>query len=229
MCTSFLFHGGDVIAGFNFDTNVFRYRFIRGRSGSFYAALWYRGRWEPSFGVSAGGVFVNELMNAECEAGKYRRRADCYRLNRLVQEVLLGHLSFGEAEAIVREKQIVNAPGFSLHSHITSADGDVLVVEPGRGFEKKRPRYSVMTNFSLFDRENTCGLLGAGLDRYETAEAMLQSAPDSFGVSDAFEVLRSTVQRGEWPTVVSMVYSARENAVYYAEKQRFSDIAHHCL
>ena len=62
-----------------------------------------------------------------------------------------------------------------------------------------------------------------GWDRYHKAEDMLKNAKEDFDVSDCFEVLKAVAQT-VCPTVVSMVYDANENVVYWCENQNWIDI-----
>ena len=84
------------------------------------------------------------------------------------------------------------------------------------------PRYAVMTNFSPFKGDSALHPW-MGLDRYNAAVAALEAADDGFDVQACFDVLRRTAQT-VCPTVVSMVYDAEENAVYWCEGQNWEDV-----
>jgi hypothetical protein len=72
-----------------------------------------------------------------------------------------------------------------------------------------------MSNFSLCDYKATGLLNGSGTDRYHIAEKLLCNA-DNLDVNGAFRILESVMQKaGDWITAFSMVYSHREQAVYY--------------
>lgn len=47
---------------------------------------------------------------------------------------------------------------------------------------------------------------------------------NDFSISNAFALLRTVWQEGTWATGVSFVYSVKEQAVYYAENNRFEHI-----
>ena len=87
---------------------------------------------------------------------------------------------------------------------------------------KQHPLYSIMTNFSPLKGESEKHPW-MGLDRYQTAKAMLQQANDDFDVEDCFAILKATAQ-SVCPTVVSMVYDVSERIIYWCEKQNFQDI-----
>ena len=52
---------------------------------------------------------------------------------------------------------------------------------------------------------------------------MIKNARDDFDVSDCFNVLKAVAQT-VCPTVVSMVYDANENTVYWCLDQKWDDI-----
>ena len=69
----------------------------------------------------------------------------------------------------------------------------------------------------------TGGDYATQLTTVSAAAKALEGAQDSFGVAECFELLRRTAQT-VCPTVVSMAYDAEENAVYWCERQNWSDI-----
>ena len=76
-----------------------------------------------------------------------------------------------------------------------------------------------MTNFSPFKMETELHPW-MGLDRYHTAQKMLDGASDDFGVNDCFEILRAVSQE-VCPTVVSMVFDVTEMTVYWCENRQW--------
>jgi hypothetical protein len=115
---------------------------------------------------------------------------------------------------------------------ISDKEGNVWVVEPGRGIihsPAKETPYSIMSNFSLLDYKETGLLTGTGTDRYVTADKMLCKA-GNLDVNGAFEILEAVSQRdGEWETAFSMVYSHREGSVYYCFDGDFEKILHYAF
>ena len=98
------------------------------------------------------------------------------------------------------------------------------MIEPGLGFRADAGRFSLVTNYSLLDPESTRPFTLPGDDRYERASQQLMEYGDCFSVDDAFSVLRAVRQEGLWATRVSFVYSAEEQAVYYAKDNDFAHI-----
>ena len=62
-----------------------------------------------------------------------------------------------------------------------------------------------------------------GWDRYQKAEAMIQSMGEDFSAEDCFAILRETSQE-VCPTVVSMVYDVSEKTVYWCEHRNWKMI-----
>lgn len=62
-----------------------------------------------------------------------------------------------------------------------------------------------------------------GLDRYHTAQKMLDEASEDFAVSDCFEILKA-VSPEVCPTVVSMVFDVTEMTVYWCENRQWYQI-----
>ena len=80
-----------------------------------------------------------------------------------------------------------------------------------------------MTNFSLCDYKEGNIITGSGCDRYEKVQTLLADT-NTLDVNGAFKVLEATRQIGAWNTEFSMVYSQKENAVYYYFNGNFNDI-----
>ena len=115
---------------------------------------------------------------------------------------------------------IYSVPGVTFMSSLSDKDGNVLQMIPGQGnryFEK--PQYQILTNFSPFKMETELHPW-MGLDRYHTAQKMLDGASDDFGVNDCFEILRAVSQE-VCPTVVSMVFDVTEMTVYWCENRQW--------
>jgi hypothetical protein len=99
-------------------------------------------------------------------------------------------------------------------------------VEPGRGTiysSAENDPYFIMTNFSLCDFKNGNVITDSGYDRYNIVQSLLDNRT-TLDVKTAFKVLEATKQVGEWNTEFSMVYSRRENAVYYCLHGDFDDV-----
>jgi hypothetical protein len=177
----------------------------------------------PLFGANARGDFI-----AMPTCWPYDRRsdpADEHALNIILLNIdlLLGKKTFSEVCEIAQSRPICSVPGVTFQSQLSDRDGNVLQIVPGQGVTYiPRPRYSVMTNFSPY-KGDTEQHPWMGLDRYQTATAALEVAKEDFDVADCFEILKQTAQT-VCPTVVSMVFDAEENTVYWCENREWDRI-----
>lgn len=228
MCTSFVHRKEDILIGMNFDNNGMNYR-IDTKDSKQFVVLVDGGRGKvPSFGLNKDGMFINHLMVDSNGKGLYKRPSKkVTSTTKLVKDVLNGDINLEVLDSYLKEMEIVNVPDYSVHNMICDKHGNVWVAEPGRGIihsPAKEIHYYIMTNFSLCDFKETGILNGTGTGRYEIAEKML-SREENLDVKGAFGILESVMQKdGEWKTALSMVYSQKEQAVYYCLDGDFKDI-----
>jgi len=215
MCTSFVFKGNDVIVGFNFDNEPTADIKIKSKDGFVYGVYRFKDRFSASFGVNRDGGFSNQLTVPPSEKGSYLRSTSVQRIDLLAEDYLNSKISFEQAVDIASKRPLVNVPGLSVHSQLSDRYGRVLILEPGRGYKVREEKYSVMTNFSFFEPMATKDASGSGYDRYITASRILQNATEVFGPMDGMKLLEQCRQTGSFVTLVSMVYSVRENKVYW--------------
>ena len=138
-------------------------------------------------------------------------------------DLLLEKKTLPEIRKIAEQEKICSVPGVTFQSQLSDKEGNVLQIIPGQGYQyKERPVYSVLTNFSPFkgDSEKHPWM---GLDRYHTAQKMLEEAPDDFDVRDCFEILEAVSQE-VCPTVVSMVFDVTEMTVYWCEDRKWNQV-----
>ena len=134
-----------------------------------------------------------------------------------ILEICNGKLILGNEEDIIN--------GFK-HDTREVEEGDTYVGVKGENLNGsefyEKPDYKIMTNFSPYkqDKEKHDWM---GWDRYKKVEEMLKVSNDDFDVSDCFDVLKAASQT-VCPTVVSMVYDASENIVYWCENRKWDDI-----
>lgn len=218
MCTSFVYRGADIIVANNFDHPGQDFKLALREPAHLAVLVNVNGRYFPSFGVTRGGTFINDLMVEGTEAGRYKRASENrWTMTTLVENVLTGRAAFEDLPAILAQKTIVDNPAISTHAMIVDPGGSVYVVEPGRGHRFSPPDESsffVMSNFPL------CAAGGPdaaapGAGRYHAASAALAAAGPDFGVDDAFAILEQVQQRrGDYPTRFSMVALPGDQVVY---------------
>ncbi len=222
MCTSFVYRKENVLIGMNFDNNGMKFRISASQGKGFLVSTEVRGNFYPSFGVSANGVFVNNLMVDSNGEAPYKRQNDKRWINSsLVERVMAGDTDLQTLQAQVAQVEIVNGPFMSTHNMITASDGSTLVVEPG-----KKNIYStaadtgwyVMTNFPLSDYGELIpqNPSGSGTDRYKIAADYLTSHTGPMSVEQGFDLLREVRQYGpEWKTELSLVFDPKMMEVFY--------------
>lgn len=261
MCTAFVRNGKDYICGFNMDINVgaFDWKLLMDEEvfavtlsmGENIAELVPKGCVIPPEyldfengvlkvqGVNKNGNFGNQLNNMRFSKAGFEVNENCVPLYYLVDSFIRGKNTLRDVERYVRTKKIVNlptgsidVPDMGMHSLMSDAKGNILVVEPGNGFCVLSEKYGVMSNFSVlelpgdFTPEN---FEYYGKDRYDTALSILRASNDDFSVRDGLALLDAVKQVGEWGTRVSFVYSGNENAVYYTTEHAFKHVKKHCF
>ena len=138
-------------------------------------------------------------------------------------DLLLQKKTLQEIREIAEKEMICSVPGVTFMSALSDISGNMLQIIPGQGTRYlKKPQYQVLTNFSPFKMEAEHHPW-MGLDRYYTANKMLEEASDDFAVRDCFEILKAVSQE-VCPTVVSMVFDVTEMTVYWCENRQWNQI-----
>lgn len=226
MCTRFVYHGNDIITGFNFDIDlsVWKHRVIEEKERFYIGILRPDGIYHSYHGVNQNGNVGTLLYVHGNPAGAFRDSPDCMTIADLTEQFIKAQISFEDALRIVKTKKITYAPDATMQAMLSDAHGRVLIIEPGIGHREEHKKYSLITNYSLLKPESTKNYIVPGDDRYERALQLLDNYENDFSVSDAFTFLHAVRQEGAWATRVSFVYSAKEQAVYYAENNQFDHI-----
>lgn len=224
MCTSFIYRGHDTIIGMNFDNNGMNYSINTSTPGQFTVLVdGGRGKY-PSFGVANNGLFANNLVVDSNGKGLYRRPSKkVTHTTKLLTDILNGNIPEENIDIYLKNIEVVNTPDWSCHNMICDSNGNVWIVEPGRGnlySSRTSSPYFVMTNFSLWDymHENTY----CNCSRYHTVTDEL-SKISAMNIDEAFRILELAKQNdNEWNTAFSMVYSKLDNTVHYCVDGDFS-------
>ncbi len=226
MCTRFVYHGNDIITGFNFDIDlaVWDHKVIKEKDRFYIGILRPDGMRHSYHGVNRNGNVGTLLYVHGNPQGSYRSGADFITIADLTEQFIRAEVTFDEAVHIVKTKYIVYAPDATMQAMLSDAQGRVLIVEPGIGYREENKRYSLMTNDSLLDPDCTKSFMVPGDDRYERAISLLDQYGSQFSVSDAFSVLRAVRQEGKWASRVSFVYSVRERSVFCVENNHFEHV-----
>ena len=226
MCTRFVYHGDDLITGFNFDIDlsVWKHKVIKERERFYIGILRPDGMYHSYHGINKNGNVGTLLYVHGNPAGIYQDSPDCMTISDLTEQFIKAQLSFDKVLEIIKSKEITYAPDATMQAMLSDVHGRVLIIEPGIGYREEHKRYSLITNYSLMKPESTKNFIVQGDDRYERALQLLDRCENNFSISDAFALLQAVRQEGEWATRVSFVYSAKEQTVYYAENNHFERI-----
>ena len=188
-------------------------------------------------GVNNKGCFGNMPNNLNFGKAPFRFDPSVNYLDQLIDDYISGLLSFQELKEIADSKEILNIPtgpvqmpDLSFHSLIADKEGHIMILEPGNGYSIIREKYATLSNFAALElpadfEPSRFGYYGK--DRYDKAMDILRNSTDDFSVQDGLHLLREVKQEGNWATRVSFVYSANENAVYYALERNFDQVKRH--
>jgi hypothetical protein len=230
MCTSFVDRRDDLIIAMNFDNNGWEFILNTSNPNIFEIDVDIGYGKYPSFGINSHGIFVNNLFVDSNGKGLYKRKSKTRTLTSyLVADILNENVSIDALDEYLDKIEIVNGPNQSTHNMVVDNCGNVWVIEPGRGNvknSKKDTPYFVMTNFSIINYNEGKKYTDNGFDRYNKAKNLLDNV-NVLNVEKAFGILRYMKQKGEWNTDFSMVYSKKDNKVYYCYNSDFNGILEH--
>lgn len=215
MCTSIISNRNKTIVGFNLDIVDMEYRIRACEDGVYIEINDYIEGWLPLFGANSNGDFVAMPTCWPYDSRSDQNKDEINIIN-LDIDFLLQKRNFEETKIIVETEKICSVKGTTFQSQLSDKNGNVLQVIPGQGYRYfEKPKYLVMTNFSPFkmDKETHPWM---GYDRYLLANKLLEEADDNFDVNDCFEILYQ-VQNKLIKTLVSIVYDASANKVYWCE------------
>ena len=223
MCTSIVVNKKKTLVGFNLDILDMEYRISESNDAVTIDINDPVEGWMPLFGVTNEGNFVGMPTCWPTDEASNPSDEEDINIINLDIDVLTKKKSFLEIKEIVESKRICSIPHMTFMSSVSNKNGDVLHIIPGQGYKYyEKPEYIVLTNFSPFkiDKELHPWM---GLDRYNLANELLNKTDDNFDVSDLFEVLNK-VSQIICPTVVSMVYDANDNKVYWCLDRKYNDM-----
>ncbi|MBO7385388.1 MAG: hypothetical protein J6U63_03490 [Clostridia bacterium] len=222
MCTSIAVNRKKTVIGWNLDLLGMEHRVRPTDEGVYIEINDAKEGWLPLFGANARGDFVGMPTCWPFDA-RSDPKENSESIIRLDIDLLTQKKTLPEVRAIAEKGNVCSEKGVTFMAALSDAEGNVLYIVPGQGcLYWEKPAYQLLTNFSPFkgDSEKHPWM---GLDRYRSAENMLKSATDDFGVKDAFAVLKAASQE-VCPTVVSMVFDVQERTVYWCENRAWDDI-----
>jgi len=232
MCTCFVNRGDDLIIAMNFDNNGMKFELNTKIPKTFIVDIDTNFGKQPSFGINSEKLFVNNLYVDSNGKGLYKRIGKTRTLTTyFVKDILEGKIIQKDLNTYLEKMEIVNAPNLCTHNFVADKNGNVWIIEPGRGIIKNEATespYFIMSNFSLVDYNAGKKYCDNGFDRYIEVEKHLEKNK-KLSVKGAFEILEKVKQKGEWKTDFSMVYSKNENKVYYCYNAEYKKILEYKL
>ena len=222
MCTSIISNRKKTIVGWNLDILDMEHRVSVSDAGVFIEINDAKECWMPLFGANSRGDFIGMPT---CWPFDERSNPIGEGRNVIMLDIdlLLQKKTLQEIRVIAEKEMIYSVPGVTFMSSLSDKNGNVLQIIPGQGYRYfEKPKYQILTNFSPFKMEAEVHPW-MGLDRYHTAQKMLDEASDDFNVNDCFEILKAVSQE-VCPTVVSMVFDAAEMTVYWCENRQWDQV-----
>ena len=227
MCTCFVSRQDDLLIAMNFDNNGLKFELNTKENNSFIVEIYTERGKNISFGMNSKKTFVNDLVVDSNGKGLYKRINKTRTLTTyLVKDLLSEKIDINNLDNYLNAMEIVNAPSLCTHNLIVDKNGNVWVIEPGRGFVKNKSEessYFLMTNFSLMDYNSGKKYSDYGYDRYKNTKKYLENKKN-LSIKDAFDILEKVKQTGEWKTDFSMVYSKNDNKIYYCYNADYKNI-----
>ena len=222
MCTSIVVNKKKTIVGWNLDLLDTEYRVRPADHGVYIEVNDAKEGWMPLFGANSRGDFVGMPT-----CWPFDERSDPTGTGENVIlldiDLLLQKKTLQEIREIAEKNPVFSIPGLTFMSALSDAEGNVLHIIPGQGFEYyEKPEYKILTNFSPYKQDSEKHPW-MGWDRYHKAEAMLKEAADDFDMNDCFEILKAVSQE-VCPTVVTMVFDVAERTVWWCENRDWEKV-----
>lgn len=223
MCTSFISNRKKTIVGFNLDILDMKHKIVEEDDKVYIAIFDEKEGWLPLFGGNANGNFVGMPTCWPYDSRSDQKSSDDINIINLDIDFLLGKYLLKDVKEIVDNRFVCSVPNLTFQSQLSDINGNVLQVIPGQAnIYKEKPVYSIMTNFSPIKGYSELHPW-MGYDRYLKAQEILENANDDFDYLDGFKLLKECSQE-VCPTVVSLIYDANDNIMYYCENRDFKNI-----
>lgn len=218
--------GTALITGFNFDIDlaVRSHKAIAEKDRFFIGILRPDGVYHSYHGVHKNGNAGTLLYVHGNAAGSGENSPGSPVIPELTEPFIQRRSTLENILLLLTSQNVVYAPDATMQAMLSDSAGRTLIIEPGIGYRLEKRRYSLLSNYSSLEPENTRPFLVPGDGRYERAEQILSGAGENFSVPDGFSLLKSVRQEGAWATRVSFVYSRKQQTVYCVENNDFQQI-----
>lgn len=223
MCTSIVTNFKKPVIGWNLDLLNMQWKVETSNDNVSIYILDAKEGWLPLFGVNNRGDFVAMPTCYPFDNRSNKKSENQINLLNLDIDILTKKKTINEALELAKKNLICSVDGITFQAQISSKQGNSLIIVPGQGYKYLvKPKFFVLTNFSPFkmDKELHPWM---GLDRYNKAMEMLKNSSIDFSINDMFSILKATSQE-ICPTIVSMVFDASENTLYWCERREWNNI-----
>lgn len=238
MCTSFAVYADRPLYGMNFDFPEVELNFrVNNETHQpiFYLCVEGGGVFHETSGMNAAGLFAaSQILVAPFE------------INPRLTDVLVSprEVFFRSLETGFKVDDVLSILGTQRLGYRTDRKGHYLyadrhgaacVLEPameGNAIYRSVRPFIIMTNRPVHrDMDRAAEHMARlGLDRYQTAHAIIQERFSTFGIEDAFEVLQQThLWKGRFKTLTSMVFDPQAGEVYLALGRDIKKIWRICM
>jgi len=238
MCTSFAVYAEKTLYGMNFDFPEVELKFRLCNTKHqqiFYLCVEGGGVFHETTGMNAAGLFAaSQILVAPFEINP--QPTDTLVSPR---EIFISALtSAGNVDdvlTILGQRRLGYRTDRKGHYLYADRHGAACVLEPatdGNAIYRSARPFIIMTNRPVRrDMDRAADHLARlGLDRYQTAQMIIQERFSTFGVDDAFDILQQTqLWKGRFKTLVSMVFDPHAKEVYLALGRNFDRIWRVCM
>ena len=232
MCTSFAVYGQEkTIYGMNFDTDdidlKLKINSYNDKNIFNFSAL-IENKYIDIAGVNSDGLFICTQAVKYSPGFKSSCNENDWFAFDIFDEALKKTRKTSEFFEIPNKRVISYPrnplyPDLGLHTIIADKTGDAFILEEGNNTNIVSPIHNdfiIMTNFPNgdFKEANYNKVYGIGADRYICAHEYIHNNIHSFGINEAFEVLKRTSQE---ITMCSIVFEPLKNEAYISFKIDF--------
>jgi hypothetical protein len=233
MCTSFAVYAKKTLYGMNFDFPDVELKFRLSNTNHqqiFFLCVEGGGVFHETTGMNADGLFAaSQILVAPFEINP--QPGDTLVSPRdIFFQALSSASSVDEVLTILGHRRLGYRTDRKGHYLYADQHGAACVLEPspdGNAIYRSMHSFTIMTNRPIrrdMDRA-AVHMARLGLDRYQTAQKIIQERFNTFGVDDAFDILQQTqLWKGRFKTLTSMVLDPQAGEVYLALERDFGHI-----
>ena len=238
MCTSFAVYAEKTLYAMNFDFPDVELMFRLSTTHHqqiFYLCVKGGGVFHETTGMNAGGLFAaSQILVAPFEINPQPGDTPV-NPREVFYNALSSVSSIDEVLTILGNRRLGYRTDRKGHYLYADRYGAACVLEPttdGNAIYRATRPFIIMTNRPVHrDMDRAADHLARlGLDRYQTAQRIIQERFGTFDVEDAFGILQQTqLWKGRFKTLVSMVFDPHAKEVYLALRRDFGQIWRVCM